>query len=239
MTGGRRGRRISVMSDDSHSDPHGERRLRLVLDEHERERSELAHELHEQIAQGLAVVLLGLDAIPPSADTSSRIASVRAHVAEALEHCRALAVALRPPLLDQLGLVPAVERLAERAGVESVKVDRALAGAALGPALRTDVYRSVESALGTVDGANCSLAVSLDRAHREVCISVHAAGPEAKIDALEALAMRLDLIGGAVTTSGSELAIRIPIEPGARAGIAAFPQPGRVEIPDGTRRALP
>jgi signal transduction histidine kinase len=221
------------------SDSRGDRRLRLVLDEHERERSELAHELHEQVAQELAAVLLGLDAIAPSSDPAPKIASVRAHVAEALEHCRALAVALRPPLLDQLGLVPALERLAERAGVERVSVDRAVAGAALGPALRTEVYRSVEAALGTLDGATCGLAVSLDRAREEVRVSVRAAAPGAAIDTLAALSMRLELIGGALTASGSELAIRIPIDPDERAGLAAFPQPGRVEIPDGGRRARP
>ena len=84
------------------SDPRGDRRLRLVLDEHERERGELAHELHEQVAQGLAVVLLGLDRIPPADDRSPRIAAVRELVLDALEHCRALAAALRPSTVDAI-----------------------------------------------------------------------------------------------------------------------------------------
>jgi len=41
------------------------------LDEHERERIDLAHELHEQIAQTLAAVLLDLDGLRTEARTPS------------------------------------------------------------------------------------------------------------------------------------------------------------------------
>lgn len=220
------------------SDPRGDRRLRLVLDEHERERGELAHELHEQVAQGLALVLLGLDRIPPADDTAPTIASVRELVLEALEHCRALATALRPPLLDHLGLVPALERLAERAGVERISVDRALSGAALGPALRTEVYRCVEAALGS-PAQTRSLAVSLDPATREVRISVRPFDPSGRTDLLGALEVRVEVIGGTLAATGRELVMRIPVEPPEGRAVAAFPQPPRVEFPDGGRRALP
>jgi len=239
MTGADRGPTIGRMPDDS--DPRPDRRLRLVLDELERERTELAHELHEQVAQGLAAVLLGLEDLASgdrSEDPASKIAPLRQHVTETLEYCRAMAVALRPPLLDQLGPVPALERLAERTGVERVSVDPALGGTVLGPALRTEVYRSVESALASV-GAKCSLAVSLDAALREVRISVRPFDLDAPIDRVGALEARLGLIGGTLTASCGEVTIRIPIEPGAGAGIAGFPQPRHVEIPDGERRALP
>ena len=138
-----------------------------MIDEHERERSELAHELHEQVAQALAAVLLGIDSLAPAdgpENYTSRIAAVRDQVAKTLDYCRNLAVALRPPLLDQLGLVPALERLAEQAGAEQISLDPSLSGAAsVGPALRTGVYRSVEEALATVTG-KCILAVSVDSA---------------------------------------------------------------------------
>ena len=227
---------IGVMSDST--DPSGDRRLRLVLDEHERERGELAHELHEQVAQGLALVLLSLDRIPPGDETAPSIAAVRELVLDALEHCRALATALRPPLLDHLGLVPALERLADGAGVESISVDRALGGAALGPALRTEVYRSVEAALGS-PARSRSLAVSLDPATREVHISVRPFDPNGRPDLLGALEARIEVIGGTLAATGRELNIRIPTEPAEGRTVAAFPQPPRVEFPDGGRRALP
>ena len=227
---------IGVMPDSS--DPRGDRRLRLVLDERERERGEVAHELHEQVAQGLALVLLGLDRIPPADDTSPRIAAVRELVVDALEHCRALAGALRPPLLEHLGLVPALERLAQRVGVERISVDRALSGAALGPALRTEVYRCIEVALDTPVPSR-SLAVSLDPATREVRIRVRLFDPYERTDQLDALEARIDLIGGTLATTGRELNMRIPVEPPPGRTVAAYPQPPRVEIPDGGQRALP
>jgi hypothetical protein len=238
MTSRRLAPTIGVMP--AKSDPRPQQRLRLVLDEHERERSELAHELHEQVAQALAAVLLGLDSLAladASEESASRIASVREHVAETLEHCRALAVSLRPPLLDQLGLVPALERLAERAGAERVSVDRALAGAALGPALETEVYRSVEEALARVTG-KLSLAVSVDPAVPDLRISVLSLDGTNPVGELGALEARLELVGGTLTARSGELAIRIPIEQGADGAIAAFPQQRHVEIPDGERRAL-
>ena len=222
------------------SDPRPRQHLRVVLDEHERERISLAHELHEQIAQSLAVVLLDLDGLrlDRSEDAASRIATARGHVAETLEHCRALAVALRPPLLDQLGLVLALERLAECSGVDRVRVDPALDRAALGPALQTEVYRSVDETLTRATG-RLSLAVSVNRPGTDLRISLHSLDGAAPVSELGGLEARLDLIGGTVSTAGGELLMRIPIERRAEDLIAVFPQPRRVEIPDGERRALP
>ena len=56
MTGGRRSSTIGVMSDDP--DPRGDERLRLVLDEHERERSELALELHGDCRRTLLLAVV-------------------------------------------------------------------------------------------------------------------------------------------------------------------------------------
>lgn len=222
------------------SDPRPRQRLRVVLDEHERERIDLAHELHEQIAQTLAAVLLDLDGLGPdrSEDAASRIATARGHVAETLEYCRALAVALRPPLLDQLGLVLALERLAERAGVDRVRVDPALDAPALGPALQTEVYRSVDEALARATD-NLGLAVSVDPAGPDVRISIHSHDAATPISELGALEARLELMGGTLTAADAELLMRIPIERGAEDLIAVFPQPRRVEVPDGERHALP
>src|SRR5215203_2216686 len=134
MTSGRLTPTIGVMP--ANSDPCPNPRLRLVLDEHERERSELAHELHEHVAQALAAVLFGLDGLARrdnSEEAASTIASLRGHVADTLEYCTDLAVELRPPLLDQLGLVPALESLAQRTGAARVSVVPALSGSSLAP----------------------------------------------------------------------------------------------------------
>lgn len=237
MTDGRLAPTIGVMP--AKSDPRPQERLRLVLDEYERERAALAHELHEQVAQALAAVLLGLDGLASGAgseDSGSRIAAVRVRVADTLQHCRNLAVGLRPPLLDELGLRPALESLAHATGVVRVDVDPALADADLGPALATDVYRLAEGALAAVSGER-SLGVSLNPALRELNVRVRPLDGHAPLCELGALTARLELIGGTLSAGSGELVVRIPIEPSADGAIAAFPQPHSVEIPDGGRRA--
>jgi signal transduction histidine kinase len=239
MTSGRLAPTIAVMP--AKSDPHAQRRLRLVLDEYERERGALAHELHEQVAQALAAVLLGLDGLASgtgSGDCTSNIAAVRERVAETLEYCTNLAVGLRPPLLDELGLVPALEALAHRTGVVRVDVDRALADVELGATLQTDVYRMVEGALAAV-GGNRDVTVSLHPALCELTISVRPLDADTPVGELGPLETRLVLIGGTLAVGSGKLVVRIPIEPGVGGAIAAFPQPRRVENPDGERRALP
>lgn len=221
------------------SDPRPHERLRLVLDEYERERAALAHELHEQVAQSLAAVLLGLDGLASGAgsdDSSSRIAAVRERVAETLEYCRNLAVGLRPPLLDELGLRPALESLAHAPGVVRVDVDPALADAELGPALATDVYRLAEGALAAVSGER-GLAVSMDPDLGDLNVRVRPLDGHAALGELRQLEARLELTGGTLSAGSDELVVRIPIKPPADGSIAAFPQPHSVEIPDGGRRA--
>lgn len=221
------------------SDPRPRQHLRHVLDEHERERIDLAHELHEQIAQTLAVVLLDLDGLrlDRSEDAASRIATARGRVAETLEHCRALAVALRPPL-DQLGLALALERLAERSGVDRVHVDPALDGVALGPALQTEVYRSVAEALTHATG-RINLAVSVDQGGPHLRVSLHSLDGAAPLGEVGALEARLELISGTVSAAGGGLLVNIPLERGAEDLIAVFPQSGHVETPDGEPHGLP
>jgi signal transduction histidine kinase len=204
-----------------------------MLDEHERERSELAHELHEHVAQALAAVLFGLDGLARrdnSEEAASTIASLRGHVADTLEYCTNLAVELRPPLLDQLGLASALDSLGHRTGTAQVRVDPALSGSSLGPALRTDVYRVVEAALTAVSGKR-RLVVSLDLAVREVNISVRPLDAETTVAELGTLEARLELLGGTITAGSGGLVVRIPIEPGAGGAIAAFPQPAAWSSP--------
>ena len=130
---------------------------------------------------------------------------------------------------DDLAALP-LRRLLER--------NPALDGAALGPALQTEVYRSVDGALARARGER-SLAVSVDPAGPDLRISVHSLDAATPISELAALEARLELIGGTLTAGPGELLMRIPIERGAEDLIAVFPQPRRVEIPDGERHALP
>lgn len=137
--------------------------LAQVIDAQEAERARVARDLHDQIGQSLTSVLLGLRLVagslsgeaPDLADARLRTEEVRALVAQALSEVRRLAFDLRPTVLDDVGLVAAVRRLAgdltERYGVP---VDLALDGldddTRLRPEAETVVYRVVQEALTNV-----------------------------------------------------------------------------------------
>jgi two-component system sensor histidine kinase UhpB len=86
----------------------------LVAQEAERRR--VAAELHDEIGQRLTALLLQLDrlarAAPP--ELGDEFASTLVATRETLEGVRGLARRLRPEVLDQLGLVPALRNLCDR-----------------------------------------------------------------------------------------------------------------------------
>lgn len=137
--------------------------LARVIDAQEAERARVSRDLHDQIGQALTSVLLGLrlvdGSIPSDAaelsDARDHIAEVRELVAQALDEVRQLAFELRPTVLDDVGLVAAVHRLAEdltrRFGVGvDLRLDGLDDDRRLPPEVETVVYRVVQEALTNV-----------------------------------------------------------------------------------------
>ena len=86
----------------------------LVAEEAERRR--VAAELHDEIGQRLTALVLQIDrlsrAAPP--ELGDEFAGTLAATKETLEGVRGLARRLRPEVLDELGLVPALRNLCDR-----------------------------------------------------------------------------------------------------------------------------
>lgn len=129
-----------------------ERRLALLLGEllrsHEVERSRIAHELHDGVAQSAAALMrrleLAIDGDP--ADLGMACDQARALVIE----LRRVIAGMRPPVLDDLGLVPALRQLATEAEASGLAVTLDLALAAdhrLPSAIETALFRVVQEAL--------------------------------------------------------------------------------------------
>jgi len=100
-----------------------------AMNAEEQERMRIARELHDDTAQYLAALLIRLRLIRGTDDPAARDAALdefRTEIGEALERVRRFARGLRPPALDELGLVPALEShvrgLAESVGV-AIRVD--------------------------------------------------------------------------------------------------------------------
>jgi hypothetical protein len=184
-------------------------------------------------------VLLGLDGLErraPAAE-AGRLAALREQLADALNLCTEVAVGLRAAVLDELGLAPALESLAERAGAHRVSVDPGLAATRLEPDLETDVYRTIEEVLAAM-AVGCTLTVRLDAARHALVLSIHASDDTLDIDDLGRLEARMELIG----RLSQRTRMRHDPDPdfrGQRGAASVFPQRRRVETPDGARLPLP
>ncbi len=98
-----------------------------VISAQEEERNRIARELHDETSQSLASLLIALermDTVIPSelAELKKRLASARELTGETLKGLRALISDLRPLLLDDLGLMPAI-RWSARERLESEGID--------------------------------------------------------------------------------------------------------------------
>jgi signal transduction histidine kinase len=121
----------------------------------ENERKLIARELHDQVGQMLTAVRMELGSLLQLPDASEgqfqiRVREARQITEQALRAVRDLAMGLRPSMLDDLGLVPAIEWQARdfsrRAGVPvTVQVEGRLED--LSEAHRTSVFRIVQEAL--------------------------------------------------------------------------------------------
>jgi signal transduction histidine kinase len=126
--------------------------LRRVVAGQEVERRRLARELHDETGQALTSILLGLRALE-DANADVSVEDLRELVVTTLQDVRRLAVQLRPKALDDFGLVPAVERLAqtfsESSGIR-VQLEARTGDARLPAEVETTVYRIVQEALTNV-----------------------------------------------------------------------------------------
>lgn len=132
--------------------------LQQLVTAQEEERRHIARELHDQLAQDLTGLILGLkalqDSAPAGGPSAERIAQLQAVAMGIGREVRDLAVRLRPSVLDDLGLALAlsndVEQWSARANVGVDLHTSGLDGERLPLAVETTLYRLVQEALTNV-----------------------------------------------------------------------------------------
>jgi signal transduction histidine kinase len=128
--------------------------LRHLNETMENEAKRIARALHDESGQLLTVVHIALEDLardlPPSHE--ARLNKIRAGLDQIEEQLRRVSHELRPPILDDMGLFPAVQFLAEGVAKRAklnIKVE-GFTNARLAPPVETAAYRIVQESLTNV-----------------------------------------------------------------------------------------
>ncbi len=132
--------------------------LNRLMSVQEEERRRLAREIHDELGQLLTGLSLNLklcqEVIPPELETAHRhIARASALVRDSIEQSHRIIANLRPTVLDDLGLVAAIQDEVHRwlhpVGLD-VQFEVDGLNGRLSPALETAVFRIVQEALSNI-----------------------------------------------------------------------------------------
>lgn len=211
------------------------RLLRKVIAAQEEERKRLARELHDETTQQLTALGMQLDLIGGSqkpAEALVRLAEARRLVGQTVDDLHRVIYDLRPSILDDLGLLPAIHWYAGRLSSRGVAVQFEFPEAPLDltPEARIAVYRVVQEALSNIErhASAETVLVACNVSATELAIEVEDDGigfdpeemrqPRESGQGLGLLGMRerLALLGGTCSVEsqqgqGTRVLIRLPL----------------------------
>ena len=215
-----------------------EERARRAIEASEAERRRWARELHDETLQDLASLKMMLSAARRSDDP----ANVERILDQAIEQLtlgiaslRQLITDLRPPILDEAGVQPALEHLVERLGLISdlevrMNVDLAYETGRrsyrLSPAVEDALYRVVQEALNNVVKHARATSVDVSIVEVENRIEVRIADDGVGLGehqetggvGLQGMLERIELAGGSLSVNspaggGTEIQASVPVTP--------------------------
>jgi PAS domain S-box-containing protein len=176
---------------------------RRLLEVQESERRQLAHDLHDDLGQVLTAMKINLQTLPASGGARD-LASVVALVDRALQQTRALSLSLRPPLLDDLGLVAALRWLADQQARQSGRVVGVVADpppVRPSPEVETTCFRIAQEALtNALRHSRGAITLGLRTAAGRLLLTVRDEGPGFDHAAARGRALR----GGSLGLLGME-----------------------------------
>jgi PAS domain S-box-containing protein len=207
--------------------------LRRLIEIQERERQLVSYEIHDGLAQYLAGATMHLQAWevalgdhPGMAELHKGVRLVQA----AADEARRLISGLRPPDLDELGIVEAIESLVADARTEipSVSFDHHLPDSRrLPPMLETTIFRIVQESLSNArrhaSAAHCRVELRQEGDQARILVQDDGCGfnpAEVAEDhfGLEGIRQRARLFGGdpmirSRPGAGTTIEVRLPIPP--------------------------
>jgi signal transduction histidine kinase len=215
-------------------------KLQMSIEASERERHRWARELHDETLQELGALRVLLDTTANQGELSAQSREIAMeHVDRGIRNLQGLITELRPSVLDELGVGPAIESLArrssERFGIE-IRVDADLdlgdgdAPSRLPEDLEATIYRLVQEAANNAikHGSPGRISVTVSRSEDAVELIVQDDGtgfdPEATERSFGLVGMeeRVSLAGGRLEIDsapgeGTEVRVELPLDGGRRA----------------------
>lgn len=217
--------------------------LSRLISAHEDERFRIARELHDEVSQSLTGLMMRLNAAEealPSEQAAPVLAGIRGVAEATLEEVRKIVFDLRPTLLDDLGLIPAVrhyaKNLLEPAGVQVRFQAQGFGQQRLPAAIETTVFRIAQEAVTNIARhAHARTAtVSLERVGEVVRLTVTDDGvgfdagearrdPERRRLGIIGMEERVSLLGGRLritsqTAQGTAVWMELPVGVAAATG---------------------
>jgi PAS domain S-box-containing protein len=210
-----------------------------LIEAQEEERGRISRELHDEIGQALTAMSINLAEIekrlPPELDRSvaERLAETATLIEETSEHIGALALDLRPSMLDDLGLIPALRwylsRYSDRLGIEVELQVTGMEGR-VAREIETALYRVIQEAMTNVarHAGAMRVRLSLERRASSVVATIEDDGrgfdekalaerkPTERGAGLVGMQERITLLGGcfcveSVLGEGTRLFAEIPL----------------------------
>lgn len=207
-------------------------RLRAAIAAADSERARWARELHDETLQALGGLRILLASTVGRGDATSKddaMGQAIEDVEREIANLREIISDLRPSLLDDLGLVPAIESLIDRRRSDGLQIESELAipsidgkASGLSPELETTLYRLLQEALTNVvkHAQASSVRVSVRQDGRELAVEVQDDGRGFDVDArtagfgLAGMRERVDLAGGTLSLEsdhrGTHVRARLP-----------------------------
>lgn len=210
--------------------------LARAMSAQEEERARIARELHDEIGQALSAILVGLRSVHDAQSLEQvRVLTDRLRdlTSNTIRDVGRIARGLRPSTLDDLGLIPALQRHAEdlsatreiRISVEGDGADR------LPHDMETTLYRIIQEALTNVTrhADAHGVTVKIQRSHRAVRATIRddgrgfdmptVLGTSSRPRTLGLVGMqeRASLLGGTLTVdsqlgAGTRIVVDLPME---------------------------
>ena len=211
--------------------------LSKIVSVQEDERRRIARELHDETCQTLAALGMKLDAAlsaPTPETVHERLTEARAFAGRTLADIHALIYDLRPSVLDDLGLFPAIRWLAEHSLTPAniaYRCEVTLPGHKLSSERETTLFRAIQEAIRNVARHSEATQVLIqveehehdllveieDDGHGFDPASVTVPGPSGRGLGLLGMRERLAMVGGAVEVisspdAGTRVVLRVPFK---------------------------